>query len=503
MVKGWWTFALGVILLVGLGLRLYDLVGVPHGFFCDEADIAYNAYTLLHHGVDEYGKTLPIFFQSLDDYKDPIEIYSTVPFVGIFGLNEFASRLPAVMWGILTILAIYFFTKEIRNNNIASIAAAGAGATMPWLVHYSRIGVEYSVYVATWTWTLFFFLKAFKRKVFFFPAFILLGITLYSYQPAKLLVPLLILGWILTYHHLLWRHRKYALLGLGIFLVMANPMVLSFFDVAGTARFMAVSIFSSHLSTPEIVAKMTGNYLYMFSPGFFLTGDPTFITRHFVRGLIPLLPVTVPFLAIGLLYILFTIRKASSQLLLWLLLIYPVGAMVVASGPFSSRTFIGAPLFAVLIGIGMELVIHAGRHRVGKIVIGFVILLLLEANTIYFANFYLTQYPLYSSDYWGWQYGAGSIMQSFLKQQSSYDDFAIAGDFNAPEIFLKFYDPEKICVGCKIAAPEDIFDPKRRQLFALTPDEISKRTQFVYATKESFYYPNGQEAFRLVTLTKK
>lgn len=497
----WWIF-LGTILFVGLTLRVYDLTNNPHGFFCDEADIAYNAYTILHTGKDEYGKVFPLFFQSFGDYKDPVEIYATVPLVGIFGLNEFAARMPAVIWGLLTIVAVYFLTKEIRKSTIAGLGAAAVAATMPWLIHYNRVGFELNAYAALWTWTIYCFVIACKRKIFFFPAFVLLGVTFYAYQPAKLLVPLLLLVLLLTYHHLLWRHRQTVVMAFLVFVAIALPMLASFFGVAGGARFAMVSILSAHLPFDQMVARMFHNYFYQLSPAFFLTGDPTFITRHFVQGLIPLLPVTLPLLALGLLYCLFGVKKASSQLLLGWLLLYPIAGGVVADAPFTSRSVIGAPLMAIFCGIGIELVIRIGKEKLGKIAIGIVVSLLIIVNTVIFAHFYFVEYPIYSSDFWGWQYGAEPIMKYFIAHSAAYDDLAMSGAFNAPDIFLKFYAPNGECPNCKIALPNDIYNAARRQLFAMTPDDIAHNPQYTYTTIGVIYYPNNNEAFRFVTVTK-
>src|SRR5260221_6964623 len=98
---------LGIILIIRLVFRVYHLSTNPSGFFCDEAAIGYNAYTLLHTGVDEYGKSFPIFFQSFGDFKDPLQIYTTIPFIALFGLSELSTRLPSVMWGLMTIVGVY------------------------------------------------------------------------------------------------------------------------------------------------------------------------------------------------------------------------------------------------------------------------------------------------------------------------------------------------------------------------------------------------------------
>src|SRR5690348_4615704 len=117
-MKKWrWGLALGIILLVGSVLRVYRLADNPHGFFADEAGIGYNAYTILHSGKDEYGKSFPVFFQSFGDYKTPVEIYSTVPSIFLFGLNEFSVRIVSVVYGLLAVVAIYFLTLELFGES--------------------------------------------------------------------------------------------------------------------------------------------------------------------------------------------------------------------------------------------------------------------------------------------------------------------------------------------------------------------------------------------------
>jgi len=57
-------FILFLILILGFFLRIVNLQNLPHGFFCDEASIGYNAYSLLKTGKDEHGKPWPLFFQA-------------------------------------------------------------------------------------------------------------------------------------------------------------------------------------------------------------------------------------------------------------------------------------------------------------------------------------------------------------------------------------------------------------------------------------------------------
>ncbi len=112
-----------LILLTGIFLRIFDLTNNPSGFFCDEASIGYNAYSLITTGRDEWDQSWPIFFKSFGEYKSPIMTYSTIPFVAILGLNEFSVRLTSVFWGVVGIYAIYFLGQTIYNKKIGLFSA--------------------------------------------------------------------------------------------------------------------------------------------------------------------------------------------------------------------------------------------------------------------------------------------------------------------------------------------------------------------------------------------
>ncbi|GAI80456.1 unnamed protein product, partial [marine sediment metagenome] len=78
-----------LIFFFSLFLRLFKLGDFPLSLNRDEAAIGYNAYSILKTGRDEWGEKLPLSFKSFGDYKMPLYIYFTVPFIKIFGLNEF------------------------------------------------------------------------------------------------------------------------------------------------------------------------------------------------------------------------------------------------------------------------------------------------------------------------------------------------------------------------------------------------------------------------------
>jgi hypothetical protein len=83
MNKSWIVILLGIIFLGAL-CRGFKLGEVPAGLYSDEANIGYNAYSVLVTGKDEFGKFFPTVFRSFSDFKTPVYIYLTTPIIQFF-----------------------------------------------------------------------------------------------------------------------------------------------------------------------------------------------------------------------------------------------------------------------------------------------------------------------------------------------------------------------------------------------------------------------------------
>jgi hypothetical protein len=64
----------------------------PTGIFVDEASHGLEATSILKTGKDTHDVLFPVFFQAIQDYKDPVFIYSLVPVVALLGSTIFAVR---------------------------------------------------------------------------------------------------------------------------------------------------------------------------------------------------------------------------------------------------------------------------------------------------------------------------------------------------------------------------------------------------------------------------
>jgi 4-amino-4-deoxy-L-arabinose transferase-like glycosyltransferase len=500
MKKYFSLFVLVFILSLAFTVRTFHLQQVPAGFFGDEASIAYNAYSIMNTGKDEFGVAFPVFFQSFGDYKNPLFIYSAIPFIKVFGLTEFAIRLQSAVYGLIIILFIYLLAKEWFSRK-AGLLAAFIAATMPWLLHYNRIGFELNMYVAFFTAAVYFFVKGAQNKHYLIPAFIISGFTLYTYQPPKLLVPLLIIGLGILYWKQWFKHWREVLIGFLCMALISIPLVLSFFNGQATARFNDVSIFSKELPIAQTAQLFLHNYFTQLNYTYFIQGEGTFITRHFINGLLPLLPVTIPFAVIGLFATIVTIKRKSSQVLLYWLLVYPIAGAVTAEPPFTGRSIIGAPLFVFLITFGMYVTITISKRFWYRVIMSTLLVSAVIVNFVFFLQFYFLQYPKQSSDFWGWQFGARDIVSYFVSHEDQYDELFMSSAFNGPEIFLKFYAPDD-CGNCALGGL-DAYNPDKKQLFAVTPEDIQKNPQFDYKPLHVIYYPDGKEAFIITTVTLK
>src|SRR3989338_9212559 len=105
--------ALLVILLVASLLRLWRIDQVPVSLFGDELDVGYQAYSILKTGKDYSGNSWPLHFHSLAEWRTPLYLYSSVPTVALFGISPLGVRLPAALFGVLSIWVMFLLVRQL------------------------------------------------------------------------------------------------------------------------------------------------------------------------------------------------------------------------------------------------------------------------------------------------------------------------------------------------------------------------------------------------------
>ena len=209
------------IIVLAAVLRLYWLGQIPNGLEWDEVALGYDAYSILHTARDQFGTFLPNNFRSLDDWKPPLYVYSAVPAVALFGLTEFATRLPAAVYGIAAVLLTYFLVKELFLNSstpgeFLHIRSGQAGhprgvlsleserlallssfflAISPWHLQFSRAAFETNLSVTVTIAAVLTFIKGVRgNKSLFLVSSALFGLALFSYHSTRVVTPLILVS---------------------------------------------------------------------------------------------------------------------------------------------------------------------------------------------------------------------------------------------------------------------------------------------------------------------
>ncbi len=513
--------ALALIVTAAVGLRLYNLSELPAGFFCDEAGLGYNAYSILETGRDETGAFLPLYVWSFDvSYKNPVFVYSTILPVAVFGLTEAAVRLTSAIYGSATVVAMFFLGRALMGPWVGLLAAAFL-AVCPWHVHFSRIGFELV------TLPFFFILgltslvrwtQGHRRLAL---AMVWFGLTLYTYAIAKLLVPLFLLGFVFLYQRAL-RHRwRESLLAFALLAVTAAPVVV--FDLRhperSTSYFQEGTILNLESEPLALGRRFAVNYLAFFSPDFlFRSGDQRL--RHAVRGHGELYPFYAPLIALGVLTVLAR-RERKLWLAFWWLLAYPVAPALMTEIPSASRGFIGSAAFCLFAGIGAGTVLRwpqrlAGRPllvRATQATIVLAGLAVLVPEVAHYWHLYTVEYPRYAAKFFtGFQFGKRDVIAYFATHQDAYDQMVLTTYLsNQAHIFPLFYErfsPELFQrdgvaalardAKISIAPPErlDLYEKYPRLLFAVRDRELALFAD--YDVKRTVHAPDGSVAFHII-----
>lgn len=195
-----------VALLIALLIRLPFFGQVPAGLNRDEAALGYTAWSLISSGKDEYGRSWPILFTSFGDEKLPGYIYTLMPFIKIWGLENWVIRLPSLLSGLANIVLAAIIARTVSHSwdwkDEQRKWFIGIAATLmaisPWGLHFSRVAYEAHlactgilIGIAAWLPLLLEF-KNVSKKLWWIGT---LGwsLALFSYHSAHIFAPIMIL----------------------------------------------------------------------------------------------------------------------------------------------------------------------------------------------------------------------------------------------------------------------------------------------------------------------
>lgn len=452
-----------IMCLAGV-LRFWQLGSLPPSLTWDEVAWGYNAYSLGIDGRDEFGRFLPTdYLESFGDYKPPVYAYLDVIPVKIFGLNEFAARLPSALLGTLAVLLTYFLTKRLfaksDKKQWFGLAAALFLAISPWHIMLSRAAFEANVAMFLTLSGVWMFLSFIQDKKFYylFLAMIFFVLSVNTFNSARVLVPLLVLVLSFVSWKILWEKRKSVLVVTVIGVILLIPFIRFSLSPQAKLRYNEVNIFSDvtlvenanqqiandgntfwskiiHNRRLVYSVAYTQHFLDNLSPSFlFIQGDgnPKFSTRD--TGEMYLWDL--PFLVVG---VLFLFRKKIGYwwlLPLWVLLAI-VPAAVARETPHALRTEGALPAWQIIAAVGfVESSVFFAKYK--KVFLS-ISLFLLFLFVLYFQHGY---YAHYSREFSGeWQDGYVQALSYARQHESEYSHIVITQALGRPYIYTLFYN---------------------------------------------------------------
>ncbi len=449
-ISGWLMLIISLFLLT----RLYQINSIPASLYWDEASIGYNAYSILKTGHDEWGQRFPIHFRAFGEFKLPVYIYSVVPSLALFGLNELTIRLPAVIFSLGIVILVYLISSKIFNGTIGLLAALLI-TIYPWFFIFSRSGYEATAGLMFYLLGIYSYLFVEKRKLFILLTVISFIFSMYSHNSFRVIIPLTIVMFFLFIRVSKKELLSYifvSFMSIILFTISLVPILRLIVYDSGFNRISGISIIPivrwvtplSGKAEFQVIRPPSGNYTKFFenyashfNPVFlFASGDKNFRSQQ--PGFGQLYIIDGLFLVLGLIFI--RRKRKLNYLPVVLLLLTPIPAALTFESPHSLRTLAASPFLAMISAAG---IFYLYEKYNKKVILAGIVLLYLILFSTYFYSF-IVNYPAQSSN--DWQYGYKQIFTQYKDQFSNYDRVFISDEYGQPYIFALTYlnfDPKE------------------------------------------------------------
>lgn len=198
LVRGWdraEVIALVVIMLIALGLRIYEL-GTAQRLFIDEVHFS-NPVTHFFSN-DNVRLFQPFSSVAAFPYLFP---YMQAHGVFLFGSDLFGLRIISAVFGTANVLALYLLARTAFNVRVALLSAALLAA-LPVHIQFSRLGLNNVVDPVFGTLACYFVLRGLKypdqMRGHFAWAGVMIGLTQYFYEGGRFMYAPLIVGWLVV-----------------------------------------------------------------------------------------------------------------------------------------------------------------------------------------------------------------------------------------------------------------------------------------------------------------
>jgi len=445
-------FVLILITFLGIFLHFYKLDKSPPCINADEAAFAYNSYSILKTGKDEFGQFLPIRFKSFSDYKMPLLFYLNVPFIYFFGLNEWSIKFINAFILFVFPSLIYFFTFFLFRNKIIGILSSLL-FILSWGIQ-SMTRQLHEAFLTSFLITLssyFFVLAKDKKKTKYQVAFLIfLLLSLFSYQSSRIFG--LMFLFLVVFYHLKKKLDKKLVLGtiLILFLFLITDLiykpgrVINLFFLNNSGLSLKINELRGEGGSKIIYNKLTVGlkerffeYLKYFSPQFLVINGDENYRFGFPQFLSIVTPIEYLFFFIGL-YYLFKNKEKNRYYLLTLMMVSPIAGSLTWDDPSLPRTFFIIIPILIISAYGFINFIENIKSQKYFLILSMIIFSYLFF-LFYTWNFYLNHYPKKAIVVHNWQCGYKELSDYVKNNYQKFDKFYITKEGGPSYIFLLFF----------------------------------------------------------------
>ncbi len=354
-----------LLLLISSLIIFYKFVAIPEFVAYDEIDFARLAFSLQDTPYTPYspiatGHATLYFYILLLSFK-------------LFGISEFALRLPSALFGIGSVILTYFLLKTVfvKNKYIPFFLALILSSSR-WFFNFARFSFEATFLLCLELSSLIFMTRyeSSKKISYLVAASVFAGLAFNSYPSGRIffVVPLF---YILISNNPVRKKIKDILLVISIVFIMSFPLIYTI-QKSGDPRFQKVVVRKIEHVTSNLTS--TVGMLYV-------GGDMN--GRHNYPGKPALNPILALFFTIGALAVIKNIRKKWNALFIFYFVVSIIPSLLTEpkQNPNMLRTFTVLPTIIFCIGISFIVIQNYSKKlKIKKFILPIIAVLIIISS---------------------------------------------------------------------------------------------------------------------------
>ncbi len=222
-----------LLIITGALFRLLFIGSIPAGLNQDEASAGYEAWSLLHYGMDRNGAAWPVLFTAWGSGQNVLYSYLSIPFIALFGLNEISLRLVMGILGSVSLLIFWLTARKIRGVTFG-LWALLVFTINPWHIMLSRWALESNLLPFMLLLGIYLLSLSNKKPWLLVASAAVFALSLYAYGTAFLFLPFFLAAVSVV---LLKRKEAIArvfITALIVFIIIALPIALcNYLNITG------------------------------------------------------------------------------------------------------------------------------------------------------------------------------------------------------------------------------------------------------------------------------